>query len=482
MALAKNSLLSVLPPVVSMLVGIFSVPFYLEAVGIERYGALLIALVLLGYFGQADLGLGRALTQKLSAQRSAGPPERASIVWSAMAGATAISVIGAGLIYLAAVVFFGSFFEASAALKVEAIDSAWLFALCVPVIMYTGVSSGALMGVERFGVVSIGTMVGNFLSQVLPLVVAMLYSAELVFLLAALLVGRLIGLLLIIGSMWSVLLHRQPVHISGAHLRQLFVFGVWIMVTAIVGPLMTMSDRVVIGATIGSAAVVAYSVPFIIAQRTINFPLAIVNALFPRLAAQTQQQSDVLGKASVVLVGQLYAFLVAGLICLAEPLLQLWLGEKLDPRSVLVGQIALAGFWFNAVANVPYALIQARGDSRFTAILHLSELPLYFVVLFMLGTTLGLTGIAIAFALRTLFDCGVLFYRARFLVNDVLSCLIGPTTVVAIAVAVSPQISGWPLGIAAASLCSVALVILSWFQMPSIAKNRLLDHWARAQT
>ena len=38
--------------------------------------------------------------------------------------------------------------------------------------MFTGVASGALTSLERFGVVSVATMVGNLLSQILPLVVA----------------------------------------------------------------------------------------------------------------------------------------------------------------------------------------------------------------------------------------------------------------------------------------------------------------------
>lgn len=479
MKLAKNSLLSLLPTLAGVATSIVTVPFYISEIGNDRYGALLVGLVLLGYFGQADFGLGRALTQRLSAQRGAEATERASIVWSALAGASVISLIGAGLICIAAYIFFGSFFEAAASLKAEAIASIWLFGLCVPVIMFTGVSTGALLGLERFGVVSVGTMVGNLLSQALPLVMAVLYSKELSWLLAASLAGRVTGLVLIMGSMWRVFLRGQPARVSREQLRRLFAFGAWIMVTAIVGPLMIMSDRVVIGMTLGASAVVAYSVPFLIAQRTVTFPLAIVNALFPRLAAQTEEQSGALGRVSVVLVGQLYAFVVAGLSCLAEPLLQLWLGDKLDERSILVGQVALVGWWVNALANVLYALFHARGNSRLIAILHVIELPLYLAMLYGFGLTFGLAGIALAFTLRTTLHCGVLFYEARFADRDMLGSLIGPALVVVFPLALAPLLDSWLAGIAAASACGLALIAISWFQMPEMAKTRLFEQFAR---
>ena len=92
MALARNSILNLMPTLTGVVVSIATVPFYLSIVGTERYGALLLALVLLGYFGQADFGLGRAITQRLSSMPDASQEERASVVWSALAGAAVISL------------------------------------------------------------------------------------------------------------------------------------------------------------------------------------------------------------------------------------------------------------------------------------------------------------------------------------------------------------------------------------------------------
>jgi Membrane protein involved in the export of O-antigen and teichoic acid len=473
MTLARNSLLNLLPTVVGVVVSLVTVPLYIANVGSDRYGAILIAWVLLGYFGQADFGLGRAVTQRLSSSPGATPLERASIVWSALAGAGLISALGAGVVFFAAKVFFTSYFEAGVSLKAEAIDAAWLFAICVPVIMMTGVSSGALAGLERFGIVAAGTLTGNVLSQILPLGVAMYHSVDLEWLLGASVAGRAIGLMPVMVSMWWTFLRDLPFNPAIAQLRRLFTYGVWIMVTAIVGPLMTMSDRLAIGATIGAVAVVVYSVPFQIASRTVMLPNSIMQALFPRFASQTIDQARELGRQAMLVVGQLYAFVVLGLICLAAPLLELWLGDALDGRSILVGQIALIGFWMNAIANVPYAILQAQGNSRFTAILHVVELPLYFVMLYGFGVSVGLYGIALAFTLRASLDCVVLVIKAEIVDLPLLGRLLGPALILISGLVASQWLDEWLWAIAGATMLSLVLALVCWIQMPESLKGRL---------
>jgi O-antigen/teichoic acid export membrane protein len=473
--LFRNSLLNLMPTVVGIATSILTVPIYISLIGADRYGALLLGFVLLGYFGHVDFGLGRAITQRISSNATASPAERAGIVWSAFVGGTAIAAMGAALVLVAAIIFFGSFFEAEAGLKAEALEASWLFALCVPVIIFTGVSSGALAGLERFGTVSLATMAGNFLSQVLPLVVAAVHSVEISWLLGASIFGRVVALTLIVAGTWRAFLRGQPLVASLAQMRGLFTYGSWIMASALVGPLMVMSDRLVIGAAIGAAAVVAYSVPFQIASRTAMLPSSVAQALFPRLASQGRGQSLALGKTSVVLVGQIYALIVVGLICLAAPLLALWLGDDLDPRSILIGQIIMIGFWTNALAYVPYTLIQASGNSRFTGIMHMAELPIYLVLLFGLGSVFGLYGIALAFTLRTTLDCVILFLKARFVDRTLIVQLVGPAAIILLALALSPWANGWLPGIGIASALCGMLCVVAWLGMEPEVKQTLLS-------
>ena len=67
-------------------------------------------------------------------------------------------------------------------------------------------------------------------------------------------------------------------------------------------------------------------------------------------------------------------------------------------------QILLIGFYFNALAQIPYVSLQALGKAKTTAALHLIELIPYLSLLSILTVKFGIIGTAIAWSVRTLCD------------------------------------------------------------------------------
>lgn len=141
---------------------------------------------------------------------------------------------------------------------------------------------------------------------------------------------------------------------------------------------------------------------------------------------------------------------------LAEPLLQVWLGAALDPQSIAVARIVLAGFWVNGIANVPYALIQARGNPRFTALLHVAELPFYMAALYLLGMQWGLPGLAAAFSLRCLADMIVLLRAGHGWTGQVVGRLALPALAIALVLGLSEALHGWKTSLAVATVLGSA--------------------------
>lgn len=472
MRLAVNVLYSIGGAAIPMVVTIVTVPWYLHVIGSERFGALMIAWLLLGYFGQADFGIARAITQRISAL-GRQPGQNAETLWSGIVGVLAFSVFSAVLVYLASGYFFAGPFKVGEGLRAEMMASRSALALCIPIIAITSVFAGALMGLERFKLVSAGNLVSSIAMQVLPLLAAYYMGTSLTILIAAALVGRGIGLLIAGAGAWFTMLRGHPMTATVAEFRHLFTFGAWIMLTMIVGPMMTMADRFVIGATLGAAAVAIYTVPFQIASRSAMFPYAVSQVLFPRFASDGGERSLERCCNATVLIAQVYAPMVIGLACLAAPLLDLWTGNKLDSRAILIGQIVVFGFWANAIAGIPYAYIQARGNPKFTALLHVAELPVYVGMLYMLGINFGLAGVAAAFSLRCALDCVLLIAAAKVWTWKTIGRLAGPAVLILVSIFAGQVFQGWIEALVAATvLCGLASLV-AYLQMPEEVRDQL---------
>lgn len=412
MRLVRNSLYTLSSSVLPAIISIVTIPFFIMQIGAERYGVLSIAWLVLGYFGSADFGIGRAITQRVATMRASGEGSTSDAVWSGLIGMAGFGVISAGLLYVFAHWYFAGPFETDESLRSEAVKAVWILSLCSVIVGLNGVLSGALMGCEKFGMVAISNVISNSALVIFPLATSYLYSTEVSYLIASALFARAFGATLLAASVWREFFKNRLPRFAPSEFKPLLSFGLWVMVSSLIGPLMHFADRFVIGVFMDALAVAAYAIPYQIASRTLLIPAALTQALYPRFAADEAIFAKKRCGDFAVFVGQAFAMLTIVLIGLAEPLLNLWLGDLLDPRSVLVAQVLMIGFWANAIAFVPFAYVQALGNPRFTAMLHSIELPFFLILLWIFGTKFGLVGFAMAFSVRCIIDCIVLMAKS----------------------------------------------------------------------
>ena len=203
-------------------------------------------------------------------------------------------------------------------------------------------------------------------------------------------------------------------------------FGGWVTISAFVGPLMTVFDRFVIGSVKGAVAVTIYTVPWQLAQRLLLIPSSLQVALFPRQAAASPVEQNRLTLAGVRAIAVIMTPIVVLATFFFEPLLHVWIGTEYSVATGEVGRIALLGFWGNCLAYVPFSQVEARGDARTAALVHLGELIPYMILLFGLLHWIGVAGAAIAFTIRSLADA--LIFNRVALRGDAPWLLITTTT------------------------------------------------------
>lgn len=391
---------------------LITIPIYIGVIGEARYGVLAIAWLLLGYFGLFDLGLGRATAQRIAALGDSSSEQLATTFWTALAMNVSLGTFGGLIIWPVAIYFFGHVFSVDSSLRPElAVAIPWLI-LAVPLATLSGVLTGALEGRAKFLELNLISVTSSVLIQLFPLAVAWFHGPELAWLLPAVILTRVITL----GSLFV----RCRVHVfqgfapkvSRALAKNLLRFGGWVTVTSLVGPMMVILDRFVIGAALGAKAVTYYTVPFQLAERSTLFPGALASALFPRLAAASADDARQLAAMAIQSLAVVMTPVMLIGLMLIEPFLKWWLNPEFSARAGLTAQILFLGFWINGFARVPYAQLQGAGLPSVIARCHLGELIPYLLLLYAGLQFLGLPGAAVAFGLRTLADCALLLWFA----------------------------------------------------------------------
>lgn len=398
-----------------LVVGVLTLPLLIRLVGLERFGFISLVWVLVGYASIFDFGIGRALIRTVAAHLAVGDKPRAEA--SAHAALFFLTLFGlalAALLAPASAWLVASALKLPAELVPEAVPATVMLAASLPFVMLTTGFGGLLSAHQHFKALNIIRIVLGVAGYLGPVLVA-LWSNRLEAVVAVVLALRVLGTLL-----HAVVCARQcgwrpwwalP---SVEATRELFRLGGWIAVSNIIGPMLSYLDRLLLGVLVPMRSVAIYATPYDVVSKSMMFPSAIMATLFPLasgLERGSAQAQRMLGSSVrvlfVLMVPVIFLFIV-----LARPGLELWLGHEIAEQGATVMQILAVGVLFNALAQGPAMLIQAAGEPRWMAKLHLVELPLFIAILWLLTSRFGIIGTAVAASLRNAIDAAVVFWLA----------------------------------------------------------------------
>lgn len=401
-------------------VAVLTVPHLIENLGQERFGLLALAWGLIGYAGTLDLGLGRALTQMVARLRGEGNLSSIPDVLATAGRITLVTgLIGGALIGIAALTGGQALIRTESTSPGEIQYAMLLLAIALPAqamsATYRGLNE-AFMNFRGISFLRAGLGVVNFAG---PYAVS-LFTTQLPWLVAMLVVSRLIALLifrhLAIQCLQNEPETRGPAVYSSSVARSLFTFGGWVTVSSIVSPIMMQADRFVIAATISAAAVSVYVLPYEVVVQSLILVGAVSSVMFPGLSTLMQEKPDQWKpyfRKWLLRVAGLMAVVCTALALLLPVILPLWIKNNLNSESVVIGQILCLGVFANAIGSMFYALLHAKGRADMTAKLHLMELPIFVVALFYFLNQYGIVGAASAWVARMVFDAAALAWMGR---------------------------------------------------------------------
>lgn len=472
MGIAKNAGYNLAGAVIPLAVSIITVPFYIQAVGVERYGVLSLCWLILGFMGFLNLGMGPAVAQRLASLHAAPGEERARAFWTAIWLNMSLGIVAGLVVLTLGGVYFESFSRAASQFIGEIkLAMPWL-ALMIPVVMLSGVMSGALQGRERFLALNMINTLSSVLMSVLPLAVALILGPRLDWLIAAATAGKLTALILTYAACVGAVPLRRPHRPVPRLMRQLVAFGGWVTITSLLVPIVVTMDRFVIGALIGPAAVAIYAIPYNLISRINILPVSLSGALFPRFAAAEGADAAELQAVGVSALVSVLTPASILMVAALGPFLHLWIGRDLAAQALPLGYIFVSGFWMNSVAFVPYAYLEARGRPDLIAKLHIAYVLPYLAVLYLSLNAFGLVGAAVAWSLRSFFDPTLFILAGTF--RRVLPLLLVPALLVYAAMAAGLALpwTGWSHWLVLAGLFAASIVV-SVRLAPALVRERL---------
>jgi len=416
MSIKKNTFWNLVGSVVPLIIGIAAIPYIFKQIGIERIGILTIIWALIGYFSVFDFGLGRAITQRiagLSSNQEDG--QKRTIATTGVLLTLFIGVMG-GLVGFSVIEVVGvGWINSTPQLQNEIRFSLLLTCLAIPATTTTAGLRGILEGEQRFKVINILKLILGISNFIAPMLTIHYFGPRLDLIVGSLVVARYA---ILFAHQLSVrhAMGGTATNLSRKESRQLIQFGGWMTLSNAIGPLMVVADRFLIANILGAAVVAFYTIPADFMIRLLILPAALTTTLFPVFSKYFSEReftnAFLLYKKSIK-----YIFLIMGSIGIfifigAEYGITIWLGLEFSEKSSNIASVLAVGIILNSIAQVPFAYIQASGDARSTALIHLFEAILYIPALIFLMQVFGIIGAAYAWVLRALLDLVLLHVTA----------------------------------------------------------------------
>lgn len=407
MKLARHTFFNLLGLGTPLLFAVFSIPALYSALGAEQFGLLTLIWAVTSYFGLFDLGLGRALTQRLAVALERGGEDAGELTATALGLMSGVGIVGA--VVLLAVAPLGVDLIKDLKYQQLAVHACWIMALAMPAIVVTAGLRGILEACHAFEVLNYIRLPMGMWTFLGPWLVVVWIGPDLLMIAAVLALGRWFAAAVHAWCAWRVLPQAHGRLKWRIQLvRPLCSSGGWLMVSNLVNPFMAYVDRFVIGATISVAAVAYYTTPQEMVTKLWIIPGALTGVLFPTFAVLIERRDPDAWTLFDRAIAWLYALLLpvmAALALFAHEILDFWLRDPVFvEQAAPVLRLFAVGIFATCLAHVPYTWVQSSGNNRPAALLHLGQLFLYVPAIWFASRYWGLLGAASVWLIRGLFD------------------------------------------------------------------------------
>ena len=399
-----------------LIFAVILIPPLITKLGDERFGILSIAWMVLGYFSLLDFGIGRSLTKIISEKVALDQKEQIpKLFWTSLFFMMVGSLLIMIPIFYLVPFLTDNFFNVSESIKTETLNSFYTLAISIPIIATTAALRGVLEAFQKFFAVNLVRIFLGVFTFLVPFCV-LFFINSLFWIIVFMIVVRIsVWLIYLYMCLKSDYLIKSNFKISFKTIKPVLKFSIWISIANVIGPIISYSDRIIIGAAISTAAITYYSTPYEMVTKLLLIPGAFVGVLFPVFSASfaiTPEKALNLFARGVKYIFIIIYPMVFIIVTFSYEGMQLWLGKAFAEKSFMVLQFLSIGIFMNSLSLIPNTFFQGTGKPQIPTLLNLAELPIYIFGMWFMINRYGIVGAAFFYMLAATFDAFIMYFLA----------------------------------------------------------------------
>ncbi|MFI3221239.1 MAG: oligosaccharide flippase family protein [Methylococcales bacterium] len=373
MSLKKNVIANYVGQGWTALMGLIFVPVYIKYLGMEAYGLIGVFAMLQASLALLDMGMTPTLSREM-ARYTAGAHSIESIrdLLRTMEVIAFIVAIFVGIgIWLGAVWLGTHWLQTEKIQATVLIQAISIMGLVIALRFIEGIYRGAIVGLQKQVWLSLtGAGLATLRSVGAVLVLVWVAPSIKVFFLWQGLVSLITIIIFIVATYCYLPISKQSARFSVVQLKFIWRFAGGMMVTTLLGIILTQIDKVVLSRLLNLEVFGYYTLAGTVAATINQLISPVIQAYYPRFTELvTQGNTDGLIKVyhqSAQLISVLIIPATLMLVFFGYKMLVLWTGNVILAENVapLLSLLAL-GTMLNGFMHIPYLLTLAYGRTKF---------------------------------------------------------------------------------------------------------------------
>lgn len=405
----SNLIFTLLP----MLIALATVPFMINALGVEVFGAFSLIVSIITYFSFLDFGFSKALSRRILKIHAGNNELRRKVFWSGISMSFLMGFLGFVIIGIGGNFYFESFLSFASIPTIEVKSAILILALGFPFILPIASLTTLLHAFGLFRQANIFQAVSNSFVLLVPIALVFLKTDSLPALILSVVLNKICLLLLLFGLVFrNVVPFRLP-SVAFDEVANMFSYGKWLGLIGFITPLLTTVDRFVLASLQGASAVVFYVVPYDLFSRLLIIPSSLSTALFPRLVTSSADKTiKMVGESTKVLSVLLCGALILTVVTV-DWAMGFWIGFEFSEVMSKVAVLIVFGVFINSLVVPSYIEFTARKNPKTLFFILLFQVPVFIALLVFLIKVYGPVGAAAAWSSRIILDTVLILYFSK---------------------------------------------------------------------